>query len=269
MITAVVIGANGFLGGALVKKLISENQNVIAVYNLHFDKIDSRAKILNKEEFLNSTIEVDYIYFLGGNYLNSHNQLLEINFDLYKYINIYPFAKHIYISSTNVYGTHSTDIKENSSFNNPSLYAQFKLSGEFLVSSLKNYSIIRLTYLYGPGITNTSFLPTIIKQAKEKLEININGDGERYQDYLYIEDAVDFIFLTSIRSESQIYLAATGTKTTNKEVAYLIANFTGCKVNFIGKEHASSYRFNPIKSLTTLNWKPKIKFKKGLLKMLE
>ncbi|TXT30424.1 MAG: nad-dependent epimerase/dehydratase [Chitinophagaceae bacterium] len=269
MKTAVVIGANGFLGSALVKKLISENQKVIAVYNLHYDNVDSRAIVLNNEEFLNSTFEIDYFYFLSGNYTNSHNQLLEINFDLFRYIKKYPNTKFIYISSTNVYGTHSSDITENSSFNNPSLYAQFKLSGEFLVSSLKNYSIVRLTYLYGPRITNSSFLPAIIKQAKEKLIININGNGERYQDYLYIDDAVEIVFLTSKISENRIFLAASGTKTTNKEAASLISKFTGCKVNYIGDEQSPSYGFDPSKSLAILKWKPKIKFEIGLLKMLE
>lgn len=269
MKTSVVIGANGFLGGALVKKLISERQKVIAVYNLHYNNVDPSALVLNKEEFLNSTLNIDYIYFLSGNYTNSHDQLLDINFDLFRYIKKYPNAKFIYISSTNVYGTHSSDITENSSFNSPTLYAKFKLSGEFLVSSLKNYSIIRLTYLYGPGITNSSFLPAIIRQAKEKLIININGDGERYQDYLYIDDAVEIIFLTSKISENIIYLAASGTKTSNKEAATLIAKFTGCKVNYIGDEQAPSYGFDPSKTFEILKWKPKIKFEIGLLKMLE
>jgi nucleoside-diphosphate-sugar epimerase len=267
--TAVVVGANGFLGSALVKKLISEGQKVIAVYNLHCNNIDIRTQILSNEEFLNSSFEIDYIYFLSGNYTNSHNHLIDINFNLLRFIKKYPDKKFIYISSTNVYGTHTLDIMENSSFNNPSLYANFKLSGEFLVSSIKHYSIVRLTYLYGPGITNSSFLPTIISQAKENALINIAGNGERYQDYLYIDDAVEFLFLTSKIFENRIYLAVSGVKTTNKEVAILISDYTGCKVDFIGEELSPSYGFNPSKTFKILNWMPKIKFEVGLLNMLQ
>ena len=265
---SVVVGANGFLGSALVKKLISEGQKVIAVYNLHCNNIDNRALILSNEEFLNFSFEIDFIYFLSGNYTNSYNQLIDINFDLFRYVKKYPDKKFIYISSTNVYGKHKLDITENSSFNDPSLYASFKLSGEFLVSSLRHYSIVRLTYLYGPGITNSSFLPTIIKQAKENGIIYIAGNGERYQDYLYIDDAVEFLILTSKKMESRIYLAASGIKTTNKKVALLISNYTGCKVDFIGEELSPSYGFNPNKTFIILNWKPKVKFEMGLPNML-
>jgi nucleoside-diphosphate-sugar epimerase len=268
MKTSVVVGANGFLGSALVKKLISEGQKVIAVYNLHFNNIDVRANILSNEEFLNSSFEIDFIYFLSGNYTNSHSQLIDINLNLFRYVEKYPEKKFIYISSTNVYGKHNVDITENSSFNNPSLYASFKLSGEFLVSSLKHYSIVRLTYLYGPGITNSSFLPTIIRQAKENALIHIAGNGERYQDYLYIDDAVEFLIFTSEIFENQIYLAASGIKTTNKKVALLISNYTGCKVDFIGEELSPSYGFNPSKTFKILNWKPKVEFEVGLLNML-
>lgn len=268
MKTAVVVGANGFLGSRLVKKLLKEHLNIIAVYNLNNFNISPLVKTMRKEAFFNTTHNVDYIYFLSGNYANSHKQLIEINCDLQRYITKYPNAKFVYISSTNVYGFHSDEITENSSLNNPSLYGRFKLAGEFLISSLSNFSIIRLTYLYGPGITNSSFLPTIIRSAKEKFEIILNGDGSRYQDYLYIDDAVDMCYIAANVTENRIYLGASGIKTSNIEVASMISNITGCDIRFFGEDKAVSFCFNPKDTFEILKWKPKVDFKIGLINML-
>jgi UDP-glucose 4-epimerase len=268
MKTAAVIGANGFLGSCLVKKLISEDLNIIAVYNINNDNIFPNIKSIHKEEFLETTYDVDFIYFLSGNYTNSHKDLIEINCDLQRYISKYPNIKFVYISSTNVYGFHSEDITENSNFNNPSLYARFKLAGEFLISSLSNYAIVRLTYLFGPGITNASFLPTIIRSAKENAQIILNGNGSRYQDYLYIDDAVDLCYIVANVQDNRIYLGATGIKKSNIEVASIISSITNCEIKYLGEEKAQSFSFNPIETFTMLNWKPRIEFNIGIKNML-
>jgi nucleoside-diphosphate-sugar epimerase len=269
MKTAAVIGANGFLGTCLLKKLLSENINTIAVFNLNNNNHFSEVNYVYKEDFLSANYDVDFIYFVSGNYLNSHKELIEINSDLQRYINKYPNVKFVYISSTNVYGYHTEKITENSSYNSPSLYARFKLAGEFLISSLSNYSIVRLTYLYGPGITNTSFLPTIINSAKINHEIIINGDGSRFQDYLYIEDAVDICYKAANVTETQIYLGASGIKTSNIEVATILSNKLGCVIKFVGEDKGQSFSFDPQKTFSILNWEPKVDFKTGLIKMLE
>lgn len=269
MKTAAIIGANGFLGSYLVKKLLSENIKVIAVFNLNNNNQLPEVEYVYKEDFLNANYDLDFIYFLSGNYTNSHNQLIDINMDLQRYINKYANVKFIYISSTNVYGCHFDKITEDSSFNNPSLYARFKLAGEFLVTSLCNYSIVRLTYLYGPGITNTSFLPTIIHSAKSNHVITLNGDGSRFQDYLYIEDAVDLCYNAANISGNQILLGASGIKTTNIEVATILSNQLGCEIKFVGEENGHCFSFNPQKTFTILNWKPKVDFRTGLMKMLQ
>jgi nucleoside-diphosphate-sugar epimerase len=269
MKTAAVIGANGFLGTCLLKKLISQNINTIAVFNLNNNKQFSEVNYVYKEDFLSANYDVDFIYFVSGNYLNSHKELIEINSDLQRYINKYPNVKFVYISSTNVYGYHTEKITENSSYNSPSLYARFKLAGEFLISSLNNFSIVRLTYLYGPGIKNTSFLPTIINSAKVNNEIIINGDGSRFQDYLYIEDAVDLCFNSANILGNQIFLGASGIKTTNIEVATILSNQLGSEIKFVGEENGHSFSFDPQKTFSILNWEPKVNFKTGLIKMLE
>ena len=268
MRTAAVIGANGFLGQSIVQKLLHKKLKVIAVYNLNSININPKANLVNKDVFLESTFDIDYIYLACGSYSNSYSQLLNINKELFFYIQKYPSAKFIYISSTNVYGDHTIDINELSCFNKPNAYGMFKLAGEFLISSLDNFSIIRFTYLYGPGIMNKSFLPTIIRSAKERSEIILFGRGERYQDYLYIDDAVEFCYRCSNIKENRIYLAASGRKTTNKEVAISISKNINCKIKYKDVEKASSYGFDPSKTFDFLKWRPSTDFTDGLMKMI-
>jgi len=258
---AVVVGANGFLGSAIVKKLIDFDIEVLAVY-------DEKAKLITTEDLFDSNIKPDCIFYVAGNYSNSHEELLLINDILYKYSLKFNNSKFIYVSSTNVYGNHNSLIAENSSFNNPGIYAQSKISGEFIVSSMLKYSIVRLSYIYGPGITNNSFIPQIIRSAKDLGQITLFGNGNRMQDYIYIDDAVELCLTSSMVKSNGVYLGATGKSISNKEVAEEVAKFISCTVLFRGEDFGDSFYFNPQKTHAELNWVPKISIAEGIKKML-
>ena len=267
--TSLVVGANGFLGSALVNELISLNIKVLAVYNSNYESINKKATLIQSNEVLKSSYIPDYIYFVVGNYTNSHEELVENNNILAKYITKFRESKFIYISSTNVYGFQDNIITENSNFNNPSLYGLSKLSGEFIVSSVFNYAIIRFTYIYGPGINNESFLPQIIKSAEDLKKITIYGDGSRLQDYIYINDAVSFCISAARAKKSEIYLGATGVSVSNKQVAEIVSQLTNCELEFKDIDLGKSFKFNPSKTHGILNWSPKTSILEGLKKMIK
>lgn len=265
---ALVIGANGFLGSALVDKLLNLNFEVVAVYNSNFDKINKKATILTKDEFFASEIRPDFIFYVSGNYALTHQDLLIINNELYTYSLTFADSKMVYVSSTNVYGNHDEIIFENSVFNNPGLYALSKIAGEFIVSSMKHFSILRLAYIYGPGISNNSFIPQIIKAARENKKILLFGKGERKQDYLYIDDAVNLCIASALNDENNTYLGATGISVSNKEIAEEIQKHTECSLEFKGLETGASFYFNPSKTFKTLNWHPETTINQGIKNML-
>ncbi|MGL2966861.1 NAD-dependent epimerase/dehydratase family protein [Flavobacterium sp. XGLA_31] len=268
MKTAVVVGANGFLGSALVNELIAKDFEVTAVYHSATDKINPKAQLLTNESMLKSGTQPDFIFYLSGNYANPHTKLLEINDTLYHYSLTFPNAKMIYISSTNVYGNPNGVVTENSPYHNPGLYAQSKLAGEFIVKSMKQYAIIRLAYIYGPGITNSSFIPAIIASAKSNNKITLFGQGEREQDYIYIDDAVALCLACALAKENQTYLGATGISVSNKTVSEEIQKWIPCSIEFTGEETGQSFYFNPQQTFAALNWKPQITISEGIKKML-
>lgn len=268
MKTAVVVGANGFLGSALVNKLLNEDFEVIAVYHANHDKINLKAKLFTNEEVLNSVIQPDFIFYLSGNYAASESQLQEINETLSQYVMRFTTAKMVYVSSTNVYGSTPGVITENAPYTNPGLYAQSKLEGEILVKTMKRFAIIRLTYIYGPGITNNSFIPAIIHSAKEHKKITLFGKGAREQDYIYIDDAVSLCVASALQNDNHIYLGATGISVSNKQVAEEIKKHVECSIEFTGEETGQSFYFNPKATFELLHWQPQTSITDGIKKML-
>jgi UDP-glucose 4-epimerase len=268
MKTAVVVGANGFLGSALVDKLLSQNYNVVAIYNSSFDKINKLATIYTKAQLFQSEIQPDYIFYLPGNYALSHHEMLQLNDDLYQYSLKFANSKMVYISSTNVYGNSDEIINEDSVFNNPSLYALSKISGEFIVSAMKHFSIVRLAYIYGSGIANKSFIPQIIDAARNVKKITLFGKGERKQDYIYVDDAVNLCIACAINKINNIYLGATGISVSNEEIAQEIKKHVECDIVFVGEETGKSFYFNPTKTFKDLGWTPQTTISEGIKRML-
>ena len=268
MKTAAVIGANGFLGSSVVNCLLEIGVDVYAVHNGRTDNVDGRAKECSVDDFLKSGVEPDVIFHAAGNYACTHEQLLEINDVLRKISKEKAPSKIVYVSSSNVYGAHGeSSISEGSAFNNPGLYALSKIAGEFTVAAHDRYAILRLTYLYGKGITNSSFLPRIVKNAVENKEIVLFGEGERKQDYLHIDDAVKFCIAANLKGNA-VLLGATGISVSNREVAEIICSLTGAVVTYTGVETGDSFLFNPSATFDLLGWKPEVDFKEGIKTML-
>lgn len=268
MKTAIVVGANGFLGSALVNQLLKMDFKVFAVYHTNHDKINDQAVLLTNEEVLNSNISPDFIFYLSGNYTNQHRQLLAINMVLSQYALKFDNAKMVYVSSTNVYGNPSGLVTENYPYNNPGIYAQSKLCGEFIVKVMSHFAIVRLAYIYGPGITNKSFIPALISSALNQKKITLFGKGEREQDYIFIDDAVSLCIASALIEDNNTYLGATGVSISNKAVSEEIQKYTNCSIEFVGEETGHSFYFNPKYTFEILNWKPKTSFPEGIKKML-
>ncbi len=263
-----VIGANGFLGRHLTKALLTNKENVLAVYNHSYDKIDENAILLSIEAFLLSDYEPKEIYFSVGNYSSSHSELNQLNGLLYSVSLKFSSSKIIYISSTNVYGMHKDPIYLHSAFNNPGLYAISKISGEFIASAHDKYVVLRLTYLYGKGLDNNSFIPKLIANSQEKGVITLFGNGTREQDYLHVDDAVALCIASADLPTNEILIGATGTSTSNATVASLISLYNNCQIQYSGIETGESFRFEVQDTIEKTGWSPEKSFADEIKKML-
>lgn len=266
-----VIGANGFFGKAIIENLILEKWEVIAVYNRNKNNIRKDIKSLSISQFLSGNEDIDSIIFSPGSFQSSIHDNILLNKLLFELTCIYNHCRFLYISSANVYGNTTEIISENSPFYNPGNYGLSKLSGEYIVSSVPSYCIVRPVYLYGKGLNNNSFLPFLLKKAKEDQTIPLFGKGNREQDYLHVNDAAKLCIAALLDKENNIYLGATGKSVSNLKIANEVCSLLSnkCEIKLIKeKNEGVSFYYNPSWTMNKLGWKPLIDLKEGLRDMI-
>jgi UDP-glucose 4-epimerase len=262
-----VIGANGFLGRRIVQRLADRGYAVIGVEKEAQTSTSGCARCVSTERFLKDPHDPAAVIIAAGSYLDNSERQVELNCEVvYGAQKACPGSKIVFVSSTNVYGNHAGVIREQSSYNKPSPYGMAKLAGEFIVSAAKKYSILRLTYLYGPGLNNKSFLPIIMKQAVTNRKIVLGGDGSREQDYLFVDDAAAMCVKAMEHHANDIFLGATGRSLSNLAVAEAIRRHVpGCTIEFTDEKQAgTSFRFDPSSTLAALDWRPETEFDEGI-----
>lgn len=222
-----IIGANGFIGSNLARKLQECNDNAITLFgrsamamhntSLPYKKIDLSNTSQIQEDFR----DTDFIYFLASETIPAtswNNPTLEITNNLLPFIIFLEaiatlnIKKIIFISSAGtIYGPTHLQVSEDSVKNPFSPYGITKLTMEyylnyFSIRSNLHYDIYRVSNVYGEGqnvskglgIINT-FIEKIIKEHK----IQIFGNGENIRNYIYVQDLVT-LMAHSVTADTEI-----------------------------------------------------------------
>lgn len=268
---ALIIGASGFLGSSITQAALSQGWKVWGIYYKNKDLVPNGCEKISIDELNRLKDNFDLIYIAIGNFALSRKDLIYTNIDIPTQVSRkFKSSKIIFSSSVNVYGLHKDIIITTASFNNPSYYGLSKLAGEFIVSGHEKFTIIRFTNLYGVGMAEKSFIPTIIKDATSKKLITLTSNGERMHDYLYVEDAANLCIKAGIRGRNEIYLGVTGNSISNLEIAKIIQKFIpNCKITFSGADNAQSFLFNVKATRKNLAWSPRKKIEVGLKELID
>ena len=115
-----------------------------------------------------------------------------------------------------------------------------------------------------------TFLPRVIKDALNKREIKIFGNGDRKQNYISVFDVVNYL-ITSSKSNIQngIFLAVSSKSISNRKVAEGIKNILkDINIVFEGFDNSNSYIYNNEFSKKELNINSELDFKKGLIELI-
>jgi UDP-glucose 4-epimerase len=266
-----VIGANGFLGSAIAKEFLSQSAEVWGTYHNSTQNIPPECHTVSIDELKTLPNDFDCVILAAGNYSVTPKELIQLNVELpQKLSNHFTKAKVIFISSVAVYGNHKDRMNETSSFNTPSFYGLAKLAGEAVVQTHEQFAILRLTYLYGPTMPKNSFLPAIIKKAKEEKKITLFGKGERLQDYLHVNDAARLCVAASHVKENGVFLGATGTSLSNTEVVKKMQQYMPeLELTFSGEDTAPWFQFDPSASEKAAAWKSQESFDATLAEMMK
>tara|TARA_E500000331_G_C16800859_1_gene516541 strand:- start:163 stop:567 length:405 start_codon:yes stop_codon:yes gene_type:complete len=129
--------------------------------------------------------------------------------------------------------------------------------------------------VYGPNQKSNRIIPYVIQNCQTNQAFKIS-EGKQLRDFIYIDDAVDAIFLAlkSSKSNGQIYNLGSGKGITIKVLVNQIRKIIGG-----GKPKFGSYKnlrqenkrlvakTNKIKK--DLKWKPKVNLENGLNRTIE
>ena len=242
---AVVTGASGFIGRALVAHLMASGCNVIAVDRKPFGSGASQAFVrdVSTAGALDGMLDSDTIIFhLAASadvalsvekprhdFENSFRGLFEI---------LEAARKHgcrvVFPSTASIYdGANDLPLAERAFPRPTSPYAAAKLAAEaYCYAYHRSYGldvrISRLFSVYGIGMNRFAIHDIIRKIQANSGEVTILGDGLQVRDYLYIDDAVRGIGLIADKGKpGEDYNVASGNPITILQLTKMIAETMG------------------------------------------
>lgn len=208
-----VLGASGFIGSNIITKLTSDNIPFYAP---------------SKTENLIPTDLGDVIYCIGltADFRTKPFETVAAHVcKLNEVLSTCKFSSLTYLSSTRVYINSTADfVAETDKITiDPTdpddLYTLTKLTGERLcLSSGRNTKIVRLSNVLGKADSPTNFLFQIIKDIREKGDVELHQTLSSAKDYILIDDVVDLLINIALKGNEQVYNLASGINTTNAEI---------------------------------------------------
>ncbi len=264
-----VIGGAGFIGSAVVRRLLSEEVKEVIIYDnfvrgkmINIDDVltDPRVRIfevggdIRDIDILNDAMKgVDYVFHLAAMWLlhckDYPRTAFEVNiagtFNVLEACVNNKVKKLVYSSSASVYGDALTvPMTEDHPFNNKNFYGATKIAGEAMCTAYNdryNLPIVGLRYMnvYGPGQDQHAAYTGVIPIMLNKIDLNeaplINGDGTQAYDFIYVDDVAE-CNIQALKSDVHLgfYNVGTGIQTTIRELCDLILNLksSDLKVQF-------------------------------------
>lgn len=227
-----IFGGNGFVGSALAKKL---RINAADVWCPTREDIAGGAILSKPLGNVVYTIgrTADFRWRLSET-IDAHVSLLD------HLINSTQWTSWLYLSSTRVYGHSSkrqaaseTDLLEVFP-SSEGIYEISKLLGESLCLARPEPTcrVARLSNIFGPKMHQSTFLASVLREARTSRLIKIKEQPESCKDYISINDAAHYLIKISQFGEHRIYNVASGVNISHEKIAEEISRTLGKKFYF-------------------------------------
>ena len=299
-----VTGGAGFLGSYLCERLVEDGHDVVCLDNFFTSQKSNVAHLLGRPNFelvrhdVTQAIwlEVDEIYNLAcpaapGHY--QYNPIKTIKTSVMGAINVLGMAKRcrakvLQASTSEIYGdpeVHPQPESYRGSVNTlgpRACYDEGKRAAETLFMDYHrmnrvNIRIVRIFNTYGPRMHpfDGRVVSNFIRQALERKDITIFGDGEQTRSFCYRDDLVDGMMRMMNGPDDFIGPVNLGNphEFTIRELAELVIEMTESKSKLVQKPLPADdpTRRQPDISLARarLGWEPKIELREGLRKTID
>ncbi|XID91097.1 NAD-dependent epimerase/dehydratase family protein [Paenibacillaceae bacterium WGS1546] len=256
MKTIYITGCNGFIGSRLLRYFsvmpdyevygITRGKNFVENKMIYCDYKD--------EQFLKQIIKENcYVIHAAAaipDTTNDNIQIELINTQLAKFlINIFKsknVIKFFNLSGINVYGygqRELVNVKEDADIVLSNFYAKAKYISEILLSANFNLNYnLRISSPYGRGKKTKTILELLIDKIINDEEIEIYGEGERKQDFIWVEDVSRIIHELIINNVAPgDYNLCSGSSLSIREIILLLEILTGHKANIVSIQKPEYY----------------------------
>lgn len=241
---AVVVGAGGFVGGAIARQLKNDNVPVLGLTRRDVDLLqDSAAKAL-----AGLLCADDAVVFVSATAPARNAAALMQNLvmagQLVAALATRPVAHLVYISSDAVYADAANPVTERSCRQPSTMHGMMHAARELMLKTESKcpLAILRPSLLYGAGDPHNGYGPNRFRRLAAKGEpITLFGEGEEQRDHVFIDDVARLVSLVlAHRSRGELNVA-TGRSVSFREVAELAVKLSGKSAGIRGTP-----RQNPI-----------------------
>jgi len=284
--SALVIGANGMVGTALMK-VLGRSKTYFKIKGVD---IETDMTIKSNTEIIK---DYDHIYHLAGKKGSPQTAkerpadylpMLQFDANIIEAVGKYKPEWFLYTSSIGVYPPmevyEEDKVWHEVPSENDKIPGYIKRMGELGCYAIRatygyeNISIVRPANIYGPNDNfgkNSMVIPALIKKGYEDDVINVWGDGSPTRDFIYCEDVAkgmlhmvenkvnDTVNLGSGEGVKISDIANTIGKYFDKEVEYDTTKPNGDMKRLMSMKRANDYGFTPTTSLDdgirkTIDW---------------
>lgn len=284
----ILTGACGFVGSNIAKRLIDAGYTTNNVDDLSFGTLKNTHDIVIRNSDFNDLPDLELnqydilIHCATSNIIYAMDKPIETfqnnATNTIKLFNRFK-GKIIYTSTASVYGqadiiptTEDAEIRTNNA------YDQSKYIAELFLQQRGNYTILRLSNVYGTNQRADNpycgVMGKLINNILNDETVRINGDGTQTRDYTFVDDVVDAIMIAiekdALNTEINI---ASGKETSILE---LIKNILEIANKEAAIQHIESRKIDGIKRRCLdikkaehlLEWRPKTPLKEGITKTI-
>ena len=298
-----ITGGMGFIGLHLVDYLLKKGNKIIVLDNFSNSNKNLIKKIQNKnlriiegdirkiDDIVNSMENQEVVIHLAAKIsvnesIENPNETFDVNVNgtknVLKACKQNNIKKLIVASSAAVYGEGDKKIKvkEEKKKNPISPYGESKMKMEEEIeknnsSNEMDYIILRFFNIYGIGQTSeyAGVITKFLEKIKKNQSLTITGDGTQIRDFVSISDVICSINDAIGYNKSGIFNIASGNKITINELANLMIELSGKKLdikNMADKQGEIKYsQANILLAKQKLGYVSKINLKEGIKKLLE
>jgi UDP-glucose 4-epimerase len=221
------MGAAGFVGAELVKKLASRDISVLALRRGDIDLLTPDAGVR-----LAAMLRPDDVFVAAAARAPCKNvemlvENMKIVAALVEALTKSPVAHAVNISSDAVYADSSNPLTEESTMAPDTLHGVMHLARELAFRSEVRapLAILRPSLLYGAADPHNGYGPNRFRRlANEGKDILLFGEGEERRDHVLIDDVAELIVRVIERRSVGTLNIATGQVHSFREVAELVAS---------------------------------------------